>query len=73
MVKSYETKFRDSFDLSFDESTNSIILKKPFEKTERFNYTVYVSKEGKLSQKHLTICSFAFKEDLKNVYSRQFS
>ena len=73
MVKSYEPQVRDSFDLSFDESTNSIIFKRPFEKTERFNYTVYVGKEGELSQKHLTICSFAFKEDLKDVYNRQFS
>ena len=73
MIKSYEPKIRESFDLSFDESTNSLIFKRPFDKTERFNYTVYVGKEGELSSKKLTLCSFAFKEDLKDVHSRQFS
>ena len=73
MIKSYEPQIRESFDLSFDESTNSLIFKRPFDKTERFNYTVYVGKEGELSSKKLTLCSFAFKEDLKDVHSRQFS
>ena len=72
--KSYKIpQIRDDFKLDFDPNTNSIILKRPFDVKDRLKYTVYVSKEGDLKKKELTICSFAFKKDLEGVYNRTIS
>ena len=71
--KSYTPSVKSSIKLSFDQSNNAIIFPRPTEKSERFKYTVYIGKEGDLSPKKLTICSFVYKKELDNVYSREFS
>ena len=73
LTKSYEPTIKSEFKLSFDSSTNSIKFSRPTGKAERFKYTVYLAKEGELSQKHLTICSFVYKKELDNIYFRNFS
>jgi hypothetical protein len=70
--KSYTPSVKSSIKLSFDQSNNAIIFPRPTEKSERFKYTVYIGKEGELSSKHLTICSFVYKKELDNVYKREF-
>ena len=73
VTKAYAPTIKSEFKLTFDSTTNSIKFTRPTEKSERFNYTVYIAKEGELSQKHLTICSFVYKKELDNIYSRTFS
>ena len=72
--KDYDPKVKDSFPLSFDESNNLIKFTKPINiDNERLTYTVYVAKDGELTKKGLSICSFVEKTDLANFYSRTFS
>ena len=72
--KSYTPNIKSSFPLSFDESNNLIKFTKPINvDNERMTYTVYVAKEGELTNKGLSICSYIEKTDLANFYSRSFS
>ena len=71
--KSYSPSVKSSYPLSFDESNNLIKFTKPINgDSERLIYTVYVSKEGELSSKGLTLCSFVDKTDLNDFYTRSF-
>ena len=72
--ESYKPDIKSSFPLSFDESNNQIIFTKPINgDDERLTYTVYISKEGEISNKNLTLCSFFDKTDLSSFYSRTFN
>ena len=67
MIKSYESQIRSGNALSFIESINYINFTKYFGKSERFKYTKYIRKKGEQNQKDLTIYSFPFIEELKNL------
>ena len=45
--------------ITFNSSSNTIILEHPINNYERIEYTVYVGKDGELSNKDITLCSIA--------------
>ena len=70
----YTPDIKSSFPLSFDETNNQIKFTKPLNGDfERLTYTVYVAKDGEISSKGLTLCSFFDKTDLSGFHSRTFN
>ena len=55
--------------IDFNNSTNEIILERPLIDSEGTEYTVYVGKEGELSDKDITLCSIAENEQISS-YSK---
>ena len=54
----YVPSFNNNQQITFDKTTNTLKVESPITKTELMKYTVLVDKEGILSQKSLTLCSF---------------
>ena len=57
----YTPKFNENYKINFDSKTNTISIDSPLTTTESMKYTVLVDKEGVLSSKGLTLCSFVDK------------
>ena len=55
--------------ISFDPLTNQIIMQHPINTYDRIEYTVYVGREGDLSNKDITLCSIAAGEQITS-YSK---
>ena len=71
---SYTPNIKQSFPISFDQSKNAIIFSSPLNNRERLTYTVYVTKEGELSTKGISICSLIdAKDTLDKYYSKTFT
>ena len=72
--ENYTPDFKSSFPISFDQSKNAIIFTRPLNNVENLTYTVYVSAEGELSTKSLSICSFLDSKDVfDNYYTKTFT
>ena len=71
--KIYQPSIKSSFSITFDPSKNAIIFPRPFTNSERSTFTVYVTPEGGLSSKSLTLCSFVDPKEPIAEYSRTFS
>ena len=73
---SYTPKIKSSFDLTFNQELNQIIIENPLETTpqtsQRMRYLILVGKEGDLSSKGLTLCSFAEIKETIAVYNHTF-
>ena len=54
----YVPSFNNNQQIKFDMTTNTLNVESPITKTESMKYTVLVDREGVLSQKGLTLCSF---------------
>ena len=60
----YIPSFNEKYQIYFDNTTNTLSIDSPISKTESMKYTVLVDKEGVISSKGLTLCSF-----VENSYS----
>ena len=54
----YNPSFNDNQQINFDQTTNTLSITSPITRTESIKYTVLVDKEGVISKKGLTLCSF---------------
>ena len=54
----YTPSFRDEIEITFEKTTNTINIMSPIKKTESLKYTILIDKEGEISKKGLTLCSF---------------
>ena len=54
----YVPSFNNNYQITFDDKTNTLNVESPITKTESMKYTVLVDKEGVISQKGFTLCSF---------------
>jgi hypothetical protein len=69
---SYNPSIKDSYSLSFNQDLNQLIVENPLKTSERMNYTVYVSRQGDLSNQDLTLCSFAEIKSTIALYNQTF-
>ena len=68
----YTPKIKSSFGLSFNQQLNQLEVENPLETSERMRYTILVGKQGELSSKDLTLCTFAEIKDTIAVYNQTF-
>ena len=54
----YIPSFNTNYQVTFDEKTNTINVETPITKTEYMKYTVLVDKDGVISNKGFTLCTF---------------
>ena len=54
----YVPSFNDNQQITFDETTNTISIDSSVTTTEYMKYTVLIDREGEISKKGLTLCSF---------------
>jgi len=59
---SYEPSFRDNYKVTFDSSTNTLIIEQPVTKEEFMSFTVIVDKENVIKNKDYTLCDFVTKD-----------
>ena len=55
----YTPKVISNPSITFNSSTNQIIMQHPLEDYEKIEYTVYVGKKGELSSQDITLCTIA--------------
>ena len=68
--ESYTPKIKNSFGLSFNQELNQIIVENPLETSERMRYTILVGKQGDLSNKDISLCTFAEIKDTIALYNQ---
>jgi len=54
----YIPSFNNNYQVTFDEKTNTLNVETPITKTEYMKYTVLVDKDGVISNKGFTLCTF---------------
>ena len=54
----YQPSFNEDFKVSFNNETNTLSVESPITKTEKMKYTVLVDREGEITKKGFTLCSF---------------
>ena len=54
----YQPSFNENFKVTFDNATNTLNIESPITKTEKMKYTVLVDREGEITKKGFTLCSF---------------
>ena len=57
----YVPSFVTGYQVSFDSTTNTLNVESPISKTEYMKYTVLVDKDGVISNKGFTLCTFVNK------------
>ena len=74
VTKAYQPQIKaSSYNLKFDDTKNAIISTRPLENSERLTYTIYVTPEGGLTSKQLTICSFVNQKESIATYIKSYS
>ena len=69
---SYTPQIKNSFGLSFNQNLNQIIVDNPLQTSERMRYTILVGKQGDLSNKGITLCTFAEIKETIAEYNQTF-
>ena len=54
----YTPSFNDNQKINFDPTTNTLSISSPITRTESMKYTILLDKEGVISNKGFTLCSF---------------
>ena len=57
----YMPSFNDNFQVTFDNTTNTLNVESPITKTESMKYTVLIDREGVITNKGFTLCTFVGK------------
>ena len=58
LTTTYMPSFNSNQRITFDISTNTLSIESPITKSESMKYTVLVDREGEISKKKFTLCSF---------------
>ena len=66
----YTPSFRTSFDVTFDQTLNTVKIQTPLTTEESFKYTVLVDKENVITNKGLTLCSFVDLTGSLTIYNK---
>ena len=72
VLNTYSPSIKDSYELTFDEKLNQLIVENPLKTSERMRYKVFVGKKGSLSSKGLTLCSFAELKETIAEYNQTY-
>ena len=54
----YVPSFNNNYQITFDETTNTLNIESPLTKSQSMKYTVLVDRDGEITKKELTLCSF---------------
>ena len=69
---SYISNIKDSYPVTFNQELNQLVVENPLTISERINYTVFVGRQGKLSNQGLTLCSFEEINPTIAAYNKTF-
>ena len=70
----YIPSFNDNQQITFDNTTNTLNVESPITKIESMKYTVLVDREGEITKKGFTLCSFVnVKIESLALYTKSFT